>query len=173
MHLGWEYNVELSVPSEWPSGVYVAQFVTGLGVRESIFVVRPKQATPKSKILWVLPDNTYHAYNVTGGKSTYGYHSTDSEYTPIVSLDRPYALDGTAGFLVWDQHFLAWLEREGIVVDICSQIDVHREQVGLLKHYNMVLRTGHDEYWTRAEYLAVEEYVAGGGNVAFFSVSFK
>ena len=108
---------------------------------------------------------------MSGGKSTYGYHSTDSEFTPVVSLDRPYSLDGTGGFLVWDQHFLAWLEREGISVDVCSQIDADREGSVLLSQYKMVLRTGHDEYWTRKEYLAMEEYVAGGGNVAFFSVS--
>ena len=132
----------------------------------------------------------------------------------MVSLDRPYALDGTGGFLspgqhcrsalplpavpygllhsdlavvavifcqcesvapaglgflVWDQHFLAWLAREGIAVDVCSQIDVDRERAALLGHYRMVLRTGHDEYWTRAEYRATEAYVAGGGNIAFFS----
>lgn len=162
---GWRPSLVFTIPDEWPSGVYVAQFLTGLGVREILFIVRP--SVPTAPILWVLADNTYQAYTVTGGKSSYNYHSSDEAYSSRLSFDRPYPLDGTGSFLIWDQPLLAWLEREGIRADICSQVDVAKNP-DILTGYNLMLRNGHDEYWTNEELQAVDRYISHGGNAAFF-----
>lgn len=163
---GWQPSVRFTIPADWPSGVYVAQFLTGLGVRELIFIVRP--ATPGAPILWVLADNTYQAYTVTGGKSCYGYHSTDQAYSSRLSFDRPHPLDGTGSFLICDQPLLAWLEREGIEADLCSQVDVAMNPA-ILNDYKLMMRNGHDEYWANEELQAVYDFINNGGNAVFFS----
>ena len=84
----------------------------------------------------------------------------------LSSYSRPGGGLGT--FPNWDLPFLAWLAREGIHVDMYSQHDVAAEP-GLLSTYRLLLRVGHDEYWSAPELQAVRAFVAAGGNVAFFS----
>ena len=55
----WPETVEFAVPDHWQSGVYIATFPTGQGMREILFVVRPK--TPQAPILLTIETNTYTA----------------------------------------------------------------------------------------------------------------
>jgi hypothetical protein len=70
-------------------------------------------------------------------------------------------------FAHWDARMLAWLEREGHDVDVCTDVDLHREGRALLDGHRLLLSCGHDEYWTEAMRDAVEGWVADGGNAAF------
>jgi hypothetical protein len=47
-----------------------------------------------------------------------------------------------------------------------SDLEFHPE---LLKSYRLVLSVGHDEYWSASMRDHLEEFIADGGNVAFFS----
>jgi hypothetical protein len=75
---------------------------------------------------------------------------------------------GSASWSQWGARFAAWLENQGIEVDYAVNGDLQMIP-GLLDGYRLMLSVGHDEYWTWEMRDAVEEHVARGGNVAFFS----
>jgi hypothetical protein len=165
---GWVKTLDFEVPAHWRSGVYVLQFLTGLGVREVPFVVR--QPESGAEILWVVSDMTFQAYNPSGGKSSYNYQSTDRVRSNRHSLDRPFPLDGTGSWLLRSQQFLQWVDREGLNVDFCGQWDVVQNPE-LLSRYKCIIRVGHDEYWSTEELEALHAYWQAGGNIAFFSAN--
>ena len=45
----WPATVSFQVPRDWKSGVYIASFPTAQGIREILFVVRPR--VPSAPIL--------------------------------------------------------------------------------------------------------------------------
>ncbi len=81
-----------------------------------------------------------------------------------------FTVTSTGSFLLRSQHFLSWLEREGIEVDFCGQYEIVQNP-DLLKQYKCVLRVGHDEYWSMEELGAMSDYMNAGGNIAFFSAN--
>jgi hypothetical protein len=81
-----------------------------------------------------------------------------------VSFDRP-----TAGqFSRWELPFVQWAEKAGYALDYTVNSDLEFRPE-LLKHYKLVLSVGHDEYWSTPMRDHLEAFIAGGGNVAFFS----
>lgn len=154
----------------------------------ALFVVRaPAERRPR--VLYKLPLLTYHAYNLAlpdPGRAWSLYSLPDPRpggVPPTVSVRRPGG--GTGGtpwdvfnhdpfdpsprqtFRHWDAPFLAWLERHGVAVDLCTDLDLHRDPA-LLDGCALLLSAGHDEYWTDAMRERTEGFVADGGNVAFF-----
>jgi hypothetical protein len=171
----WPVAFELTVPENWRTGYYEATLRAGDNGGEFtergrrtvesklFFVVRP--AKPGSnKILLQLTTNTYHAYNNWGGHSLYAFHARNKLQGTRVSFERPLA----GFFSQWELPFVAWAERKGYALDyaVNSDLEFHPE---ILKPYKLVLSVGHDEYWSAPMRDHLEEYIGGGGNVAFFS----
>lgn len=161
----------------------------------ALFVLRGP--TPGGGILYKIPLLTYHAYNQVaahprgegakhGSWCLYTVPSPDElprEVPPSVSLRRPGG--GTGGtpwdhfnfdpfdptprqtFVHWDQPMLAWLERAGYRVDVCTDVDLHRDP-SLLAGRRLLVSAGHDEYWSEPMRAHAERFVADGGNIAFF-----
>ena len=79
--------------------------------------------------------------------------------------------DGTTawenGWRNWEHPFVAWAERVGYAIDyaVNTDLEFHPE---ILNHYRLVLSVGHDEYWSSPMRDHLEDYIASGGNVAFF-----
>lgn len=153
-----------------------------------LFVVRGAAPDDGARVLYKLAWATYHAYNASGGGSVYvnPIRVPHTRFTRVTTR-RPGGGTGGAlsfpdntdvydpatpreGFAHWDVPFIAWLERNGHAVDYCTDLDLHREP-DLLDPYTLLLSVGHDEYWSEAMRLHVERFVAGGGNVAFFSAN--
>jgi hypothetical protein len=78
----------------------------------------------------------------------------------------PYA--GSAGWPDWELPFLQWAEREGYVIDMCTNADLE-DHPELLEPVRLLLSVGHDEYWSGPMRDTVEAFIARGGNVSFFS----
>ena len=72
-----------------------------------------------------------------------------------------------AGFHTWESIFVPWLEASGYAVDYCVQGDLDRDP-GVVDGYRLLTSAGHDEYWTWQERDVVDDFVAAGGNAAFF-----
>lgn len=183
------YQVETG--SDWPSGVYLAhlELPHGQPLRLSadsaaaLFVVRARASKP---ILYKLPVATWHAYNCSGGACFYT-HPPRSAHPPgaRVSLRRPGGGIGgpTWGapdhydchsprqtFAHWDARFIRWMARNGYAADFCTDLDIHARPA-LLGDYRLLVSVGHDEYWTEGTRNAVEDFVAGGGNLALFGAN--
>jgi len=163
---GWSETVGFRVPDDWRSGVYIASFPTGQGMREILFVVRP--SAPTAPILLTIETNTYAAYNPVGGKCFFPYLSTDRCHSELVTFERPLPPDIMGGFYAWDQFFTSWLDAEGYEVDYCvnADCDAHPD---ILDDYRAHLRIGHGEYTSRDECEQLQRFVARGGNLMVFA----
>jgi hypothetical protein len=163
---GWHATQTLYVPTNWPSGYYDARFTTSVGPKHIIFVVKAANPGSTSPILLVQPTNTYQAYNVYGGKSTYPTDSPDRANT--LSFDRPYDdQNGLGEFRLWEMPFVNWMASEGRKFEVATDSDL--EDPGLLSHYKLVVFVGHDEYWTATARQNIEAFNRSGGNIAMFS----
>lgn len=94
---GWPVAASIEVDAAWKSGFYLLT-LTAHGVPEdrsvahACFVVRGSAPVgDRRRILYVLPTNTWHAYNTWGGKSLYTGGSTVSFARPFCRgmLSRP------------------------------------------------------------------------------------
>jgi len=71
----------------------------------------------------------------------------------------------SAGWAMYEAHFVRWCERQGYRVDIITQHDLHQEP-SLLDGYRCVALAGHDEYWSWEMRDALDAFVEAGGRVA-------
>lgn len=140
----------------------------------------------RSGMLYKLPVATYHAYNFSGGGCFYAHppRSTDPPGARV-SLRRPGggiggpvwcaadhydAASPRQTFAHWDARFIRWLVRNGYRADYCTDLDIHADPA-LLARYRLLVSAGHDEYWSTPTRDAVEDFVASGGNLAFFGAN--
>ena len=163
----WPETFFVRIPDDWKSGYYEVTLSAGnkKPVTSTLFfIVRSLTPGKDTKILIQLATNTYNAYTPWGGHSLYSYHDRDGLQGHRVSFDRPIL----SQFNKWERPFVAWAESNGFVLDYAanSDLEFHPE---ILKHYQLILSVGHDEYWSAPMRDHLEEFIVEGGNVAFFS----
>jgi PKD repeat protein len=160
------------------SGIYLAKLTASTGDQtEVVFTVRDdKRATP-SKLLYVLPDATYQAYNLFGGKSLYwGYEGENTvsgtDRAVKVSFNRPYAQAGARmnWFLGPDFELLFWLEKQGYDVSYTDDVQVQANPAQLREHDTVVV-SGHSEYWSLPQFDGFLNARDAGVNIASFSAN--
>lgn len=163
-NLNWGNAYNISIPSDWKSGLYSLTFSNSAGTHTEYLTIRQGQAGSRAKVLVLNGDTTKLAYSPIGGKSLYEYNSTGGQPATNVSLDRP------VGVGTWTEYnqFITWLEQNSIAYESASMTDLHRNP-GLLGNYNLVLIPDHNEYWTKEMRDAWDKYLAEGGNAAIFS----
>lgn len=74
----------------------------------------------------------------------------------------------SGGWWNWERRFVEWAAKNGYRLDFAINRDLE-ENPSLLSHYRLMVSVGHDEYWSWGMRDAVDQFVAQGGNVAFFS----
>ena len=174
----WEPSVEIDIPNDWVSGVYLGKLTT---VPESehepywqsyvVFIVRDDR---KADFLFQCSDNTWHAYNRWPVNESL-YTHPDGSHAPgvAVSFDRPYGkynqiFDhplsvGSGEFLLWEFPLSYWMEQHGYDVTYGTNLDSCN--LDFIQRCRTFLSVGHDEYWDRKQYAAVESAIASGINV--------
>jgi hypothetical protein len=174
---GWSVTDGLTVPDDWVSGYYIANFVVTSGpyagkARWHPFVVRAPSDRPAS-IRVTVPVNTWYAYNSWGGKSLYDYNSSGRKPATQVSLDRPLR-DHNNPVFGWEYQVVRFLERSGYDVSYVTDVDVDRDPSvlqrrppGLPAGKGMVLAAGHGEYWSKNIHDAYDSARDAGTNLAF------
>jgi hypothetical protein len=176
MECRWEASTTLTIPRDWPSGVYLGRVTTvpGEGPYWQSFVVFIVRDTRKADILLQCADNTWQAYNKWPlNHSLYtdprGAHARDV----AVSFDRPYGMYaqiyenpqsiGSGSWLCWEFPLAYWLEEQGYDVTYCSNSDCL--DASQIVRCNTFISPGHDEYWDVRQYDAVKNAIAAGVNV--------
>jgi hypothetical protein len=175
----WTPSAALEIPPTWVSGVYLgvvrndARFASF-----TIFVVRDDAHSPD--VLFQSSVTTFQAYNDypsdgRRGKSLYGSSFgaptvAGNTRAVRVSFDRPYAGDGAGQFLDWEIDFVRWLERSGYDVGYTTDVDTHADGARLLTS-RAFLSVGHDEYWSREMFDAVERARDAGVHLGFFGAN--
>lgn len=112
------------------------------------------------------------------GRSTYNKHIDGSGFC-YSSMRRP-LLTMRPGYLTFndkrgsglrhfpaDSHLTDWLEANGIAFDVLTDHDLDREGVELLRDYRAVVTGSHPEYHTPNTLNALQDYVNGGGRLAY------
>jgi N,N-dimethylformamidase len=110
--------------------------------------------------------------------STYNAH-VDGSGVCYSSLRRP-LLTMRPGYITYldqrgsglrhfpaDTHLIDWLTVKGVEFDIVTDHDLDREGVDLLRPYRAVVTGSHPEYHTPNTLNAIQDYVGGGGRLAY------
>ncbi len=176
----WEPAAKLTIPADWPSGVYLGKLTAEKDRLQSyvIFIVRDDRPCD---FLFQCSDTTWSAYNRWPDQwSLYDDGHKQWYWGPgvRVSWDRPYGKycqvvdaplsQGSGEFLLWEFPLAFWMEKEGYDVSYVSNVDTHADGKGLLRAKGL-LSVGHDEYWSRQMYKNVQAAIAAGVNVGFLS----
>jgi hypothetical protein len=181
----WGVSASWTVPTDLVSGVYFAHIYRTDGVSDENqipFVVRDDAST--SDILFETDDETWEAYNDWGGYSLYTGDATDTLDRPTnldagraeeVSYDRPFATRfdtpyGQDFFFYAEFPMIEFLEENGYNVSYIDQGTVAGPNgASLIEQHKILLKAGHDEYWTASEVANVTAARNAGVNLAFFT----
>ena len=93
----WPEVLRLTIPADWPSGVYRLDIAVPGHASQGMLVV--KAMKPQAKILMLLATGTWCAYNDWGGSNHYQGLTgpAQGDFAPHVSVLRPWA----TGFVAW------------------------------------------------------------------------
>ncbi len=181
----WEPATRLTIPDDWPSGVYLGRLTTRVAADTEpywqnyvIFIVRDDRP---ADLLFQCSDNTWQAYNRWPSHySVYTHPRGGQGPWADVSFDRPYAREaqhaevvndpltfGSGEFLPLEFPLAYWLEEHGYDVTYCSNSDMLSPERGL--KCKAFLSVGHDEYWDIRQFRSVERMRDLGVNLLFFS----
>lgn len=163
--LNWGTGHTVNIPSDWKSGIYEVVLHNNQQEYYPEYVaIKSNNPGSYSKVLVLDSVTTNMAYSPIGGKSLYGYNSTNGQATTRITTERP------VGQGMWAEHrdFVNWLDAKGIAYEAASMLDIQRDPT-LLKHYNLVILVGHNEYWSKTMRDSWDSYLASGGNAAIFS----
>jgi hypothetical protein len=159
-----------------PSGLYYASLTGPDGrVGYAPFVVRPTVLGATSRVLVVLPTNTWQAYNFQDVDGN-GYGDTWYAGPPngAVNLSRTYIARGVPPrFYRYDLPFLHWLYWSGKSAEFISDSDFDLIANGdeLAEDYDLVVFEGHEEYVATHEYDVSQRFRDLGGNLMFLSAN--
>ena len=178
----WEPTTTLTIPDDWPSGVYLGRLTTrsdstGFGYWQNyvVFIVRDDRP---ADILLQCSDNTWQAYNQwPDGYSIYTHPQGNQGPWADVSFDRPYGkypqifenpqTIGSGEWLCFEFPLAYWLEQHGYDVTYCSNSDMVTPDHGL--KCKAFISVGHDEYWDIRQYHSVVKMRDAGVNLLFLS----
>ncbi|MBJ17848.1 MAG: hypothetical protein CL933_00345 [Deltaproteobacteria bacterium] len=164
---GWEVSHTLTVPGDWPSGLYSAIFsATFSDVDAHVpFVVRPS-GPDLTRAAVLANTNTWMAYNDWGGSSKYSSGTPLSFFRPNFRAS-PLAENLSGHHLARAELWiLGWLEREGFGVDLYSDLDFHEGVVDFSEYTTLIVGT-HPEYWTDGMYDRLDAFLDGGGALLY------
>ncbi|MEQ1860568.1 MAG: N,N-dimethylformamidase beta subunit family domain-containing protein [Chthoniobacteraceae bacterium] len=176
----WEPSTTLTIPDDWPSGVYLGRLTTIAQPYWQSYVVFIVRDDRPADILFQCSDNTWQAYNRWPDKfSLYDDGAKEWMTGPgvDVSFDRPYGKYrqiydnpqsiGSGEWLCWEFPLAYWLEQHGYDVSYCSQADMLAPDRAL--KCRAFLSVGHDEYWDERSYHAAMKLRDAGVNLMFLS----
>jgi hypothetical protein len=163
----------------WASGYYTIDILGEDGGKDpNVAFIVVVDDTPAGDILVKLSTNTYQAYSKFGGHNFYEA-TIFGEQGALVSFDRP----TYPAFFEYEYYYVVWLEelaqKENLRVSYITDFDLHSTPTWP-DNYKLFVSLGHDEYWSKAEFDAVENrlYVQGknmlilSGNTAYWQVRY-
>jgi hypothetical protein len=161
----WEKTYTINIPDDWAPGAYAAVFKTSNRDSYVNFFVKDKVPGSYSRIIFIIGDNTWQAYNNFGGKSLYNYNSSEKKKSHKVSFERPLNQHYTSSkFYKHERLFIQWLHENNIKIEYTNQRDIHQNPE-LLERYDLIVIVGHSEYWSMDERIAIENHLNRGRNM--------
>lgn len=103
-------------------------------------------------------------HHVDGSGSCY---STHLRPIPNMRWDFRSGLQSAPRHFAADITWPAWFDAEQIGYDVLSDHGLHRRGADALQGYRLLITASHPEYWSGRMLDAVEEYLDGGGSLAY------
>ena len=157
----WKYGFNLSIfseitlPQDLASGVYFIEKQIPLIVK----------SPDPADVTVVFPVNTITAYNASGGKSLYGFNSSEYKGSQIVSFLRP-LYDETEEDRC--NECLKWFpSMSDVKIKYVSDMDL--DDYASFGYSKVLVVAGHSEYWTRRARHNFDNFVAAGGHSVLLS----
>ncbi|ACI58226.1 conserved hypothetical protein (plasmid) [Rhizobium leguminosarum bv. trifolii WSM2304] len=191
----WSADLTIEIPKDARPGVFALEVTTEQGVERLPFFVR--SAKPSSVLAFLVPTSTYLAYaderlppvrypwrgTDRGHRFSldndflclYDVHS-DLSGVSLTSARRPratlrddyhYPLSNCPHLLPVDLQLLKFYAREGVAVDVLTDRDLHDEGYAAAAAYRGLLTGSHPEYWSSDMMKALDQFLEGGGNLAY------
>lgn len=148
---GYKLTKTILVP-ELPSGVYMWE-------NRIPFIIKAHNAS----VTILYSSNTVNAYCNAGGKSLYGFNSTDQSAAQKVSFLRPSSLPPHS------EAFLRWISNQKIDGHIAYVADSDMDDYNSIKKSKLLIITGHSEYWTLQARKNYDRFVHQGKNAMILS----
>jgi hypothetical protein len=168
-----DWGPSLTIPTDdWPDGSYLLRMDAESGAQRFV-PVTVRSASTAGKVVLKNSTATWQAYNTWGGYDLYNGPGGLSDYdnrSLVVSLDRPYDLDGAYMFLAHDRPLIQLAERMGLPLAYVTSMEVATEP-HLLDGASAFFSLGHDEYWTPQERAYVTAARDRGVNLAFLGAN--
>lgn len=174
----WSPAFSLAIDPDWVTGYYLFKVLRDDGYEAYVPLI-VREARPRAPLLVQSNVTTWQAYNRWGGSSLYVNTLPDSlgfsgPRAQRVSFDRPYetpSLSGVGPGDLFDERLMfEWLERKGYDVAYATNLDIDGTPE-ILDRRALFLVSWHDEYWTRAERMAIEQARDDGVSLGFFSAN--
>lgn len=147
---GYKLTRRIATP-DLKSGVYLWE-------NKIPFIIKAR--SPRVVILY--PSNTENAYNNNGGKSLYGFNSSNKEGATVVSFLRPSSLPRHA------EAFLRWMVTQNFDnVGYISDMDM--DDYNAIRKSAMIIVPGHSEYWTVGARRNFDRFVKEGKDALVLS----
>ncbi|MEH7384305.1 N,N-dimethylformamidase beta subunit family domain-containing protein [Bacillus sp. JJ1521] len=171
MDANWTQSYQYQIPSNWSSGFYLVKIVSNDKMESYIpFVIKDRQ--PNADFAVLISTNTYQAYNNWGGKSLYGYNSSNKIPAIKISYNRPYNEENGAGqFFSYEYNLIRWMEKKGYNLNYVTDTDIHQ---GYLANANIksLIVAGHGEYWSKQMRDHIEnKHMNGNMDIGVFSAN--
>jgi hypothetical protein len=167
------WGPSLTIPTDdWPDGSYLLRMDAETGGQRFV-PVTVRSTSTAGKVVLKNSTSTWQAYNTWGGYDLYNGPGGLSDYdnrSLVVSLDRPYDLNGAFLFLAHERPVIQLAERLGIPLAYVTSMEVATEP-NLLNGASAFFSLGHDEYWTPAERWSVTDARNAGVNLAFLGAN--
>jgi N,N-dimethylformamidase len=164
-------------PSEGPTAPLLLVLPTNSYLayaNDHVAIDSPRVQMLMRRVPLVDPYEEYRDHHRELGSSLYEAHAdgTGICYStwrrPILTM-RPYVrlFNARAWQFTGDMQIVDWLDRSGRTVDVVCDRDLHDGGAALLRGYRGVITGTHPEYVTGPMLDALEDYVHGGGRLAY------
>ncbi len=159
----WKLKTENLEPGPY---FLIAKNEAGESSNEAFFAVLPKKKDLKKYSVAVMfPTFTWAAYNEAGGRST--YYPGREDGLEVVSLKRPLLNDPIHGHQNFAEMYKATEKIDPKTFAITSEdLQLYPE---LLQHLEVLVLTGHDEYYSQEMRVNLDKAIEKGMNVGIFA----
>ena len=168
-----DWGPSLTIPTDdWPDGSYLLRMDAESGAQRFV-PVTVRSSSTAGKVVLKNSTSTWQAYNTWGGYDLYNGPGGLSDYdnrSLVVSLDRPFDLDGAFLFLAHERALIELAERMGLPLAYVTSMETATDP-HLLDGASALFSLGHDEYWTPQERAYVTAARDAGVNVAFLGAN--
>jgi hypothetical protein len=155
---------------DWPEGSYLLRLDAETGAQRYV-PITVRSAVTAGKVVLRNSVSTWQAYNTWGGYDLYtGPEAGYGDRSLVVSLDRPYDLDGAAMFLTYERNVVKLAEHLGLPLAYLTNLDIAAGP-RLLDGASALISLGHDEYWSPPERAHVTAARNAGVNLAFLGAN--